>query len=343
MYFKRYSLLVASLLVLVSGQVYAQKAKRETTSVTYIQNPIKSLPEEIKTYSVEVNYSKDKYHKIGEHTIKDQYMQLSGFQKTDKEDADLYITYTIGTYMQEDHNLVTRKGKPISGGMPAPTYHYYMVRHKFPLKMTVTLASGEVLYDHYIDGSDNFKLERAGKEYTTRQEAEKYWNSLTRKQIDENKMRALLEKAQENLQSYFGYPEKKVSMVSISFKPSKGFTYDDMDEAQAKAVAAFTKLNTDRSEEGQQIALAMLKEARDIWKAAAKEEEVGKNTRITKKVAFNLLLNIGVASYWLEDFVTARTVLNLAAEIKMINSYTEYYLSLVDEGEERAEARAKSL
>lgn len=258
----------------------------------YTQLPTDPLPEEYKSYILQVNAVNDDPNK------RDQIhsnFHLAGFEKKRSGSSEFKIIieeYPFTKKRTKNQHVKTEKK---DGVEKKTTYYYYSYEVYYKLVARILDINGEELYSTTANMGSRHRttdftsskpaLERANKEI-----------SGIRAKVTEGGAKKLTNMVSDK----FGYPKKHKTLKGYRIKAKK-HNYDDFDNAFDIAIEA-TGIVIENENNTEQC-LKAYKPALDIWEDAILESDTeNKKARINKNVTCASYYNIGVAYILCKDF-----------------------------------------
>ncbi|MBB6463270.1 hypothetical protein [Flammeovirga kamogawensis] len=235
------------------------------------------------TYPVEPVYPKV----IDGSAVVHSKIKLSGLKETD--DAPVTIKFTFPGMDYTEAEII---GDSV--------YHYsYTIKN--PVKLTVSTAEGEILYDGFVNNSDTYKTIKYGKE-TDKYKLMKNWKGTRVANIQGNESSILkdnMKSANTLLNSKYGYVVKE-SEFKIFMGASKKDIYTDHAEAFNNAILGYNLLE---NEADYTEAKEYLDASIEAWELSLKEKDIkNKKAKINAKVAGGLHFNLTASYLFTKNF-----------------------------------------
>ncbi|NME71808.1 hypothetical protein [Flammeovirga aprica] len=215
-------------------------------------------------------------------------VRLEGLKET--EDANITIKFTF---------LGMECSAPRIVGDTSEWNYEYSIKN--PVKVTVTTNDGNVLYDGFVNNSDNTRTVLYGgvKDTTKLVSMWSQYREFDIRNQESYLLRSHLEAANDLLNSEFGYVVKERSIKIFMGATKKGF-YPEHTEAFNNAILGYHLLE---SESDFTQAKENLEKAISSWETSLEEKNTGdKKAKINAKVSGGLHFNIVAAALFARDF-----------------------------------------
>lgn len=188
---------------------------------------------------------------------------------------------------------------PAKAAIPA-TYNYlYEARYSYKIAYVLSDASGSVVREEIIAGTDAVTTKRT-KQFATVEALDYYWTSQEcrtgfKTVCDNESYKKSLSLAHDQLNSELGYVVKTIKLNVATMKDAE---YADIITAFSDASMGYNYLSADKKKANDYILKAVA-----AWeKASAEYNPAGKKQRISDDVAGALYANLAVAYCFLEDW-----------------------------------------
>ncbi|MBB3699904.1 hypothetical protein KMW28_27830 [Flammeovirga yaeyamensis] len=248
-------------------------------------------------------------------------IKIEGLTKSD--DANVTIKFSFNGMDYTDYKIVGDSLKKVQYTM------------KNPVKMTVTAASGEVLYDAYVPGSNDFTTITWG-ESTSYSKLSKAWGPEREKNYRSNE-KSLLSKnmkaANSILNSKFGYVVKEMDL-KVFMGASKKDIYPEHAEAFSQVSMGYNMME---NEDDYADAKEYFDSAIAAWEETLKEKDPkNKKAKVNAKVTGGMHFNLASAYLFTKDFKKVKmhtTQLKILGEgkferqLKQIDDFIDSYKS----------------
>ncbi len=329
----KYIQLIFLILIFVTNQnIWAQRIGKEAFKFTYIQLPYSPLPENIKTYSAEIDAgginfkgihlvkplayietgSKNNYGSVEQCEI--DFLDLPGYSRI-SENADLHIGVKLTRLSAVNKIMKSGKGIFIENKERVERkIYYYEFSYSFSAEAGIFYKNGDTLWHEVLMNTVNKPArfgfvsddqvsggprQNFGASYTTPDELENYFQQRFLLDQEIEWTREQLFKVKNRLFNEYGKPLVFQKMDFITGKGRKA-DYSDLDTALVK-VARFIELFQKTGEENN--AALEMKSAIELWENALKEADLSdKKARINEEIASGLNYNIGLANVCLANF-----------------------------------------
>ncbi|MBD0404417.1 hypothetical protein [Flammeovirga sp. EKP202] len=180
-------------------------------------------------------------------------------------------------------------------------YHGYVYTIKNPVKVTATTKDGNILYDGFVNDSNNFTRVIRDEEKDSVQ-LEEIWLRERVTDIRKNEDMLLMltmNKANDLLNDLFGYVVEEKS-IKVFMGASKKDIYPEHAEAYNNAILGYHLLENEsdfnKAKEYLDLSIA-------VWEKSLEEKNTGdKKAKINAKVAGGLHFNIVAAALFTRDF-----------------------------------------
>jgi hypothetical protein len=331
--FKKITLLTIAAFSILSAS--AQKPDWEKVEATYTRLPMKPVAPMAKKYSMEVimdadNIEKNKladrdaliqsvtttnailvkqgkpaqpypadnnYYAVNrsEQTVRTA-LKLDGCQEVTSAPE---FTVKLKVTGFEFVNTTLKDQTSTVNGVITKTY-YYEVSSMYKISYELMSASGEVLRDEVLAGTDKVLNVEKTKSFANAYGLELWWNSddakATKISYDNNTFKKAMQVANNQLNSELGYTEIKTQLNVATMKDAA--VYADFIAAFGDASMGYNYLAADKKK-----AMDYLLKATVVWEKAAKEyDPAAKKQRVSDDVAGALYANLAVAYCFLEDW-----------------------------------------
>ncbi len=262
-------------------------------------------PAPIKAVVTEPFYDKE----FNNELLASQHIKLEGFNRLPENAAIIQIN--MNGFEGTEGKATTQK-KQIKGadGRTRDTLTYvYQFNYRHLMKLKILLPNGKFAMDEMFPSTLNYGT-YTSKDFYTQAELEAYW--LVQKNYEaaaaqDRVVKENLKTINDYLNDNYGFMPKSRT-VQVSFATAKKVNYDDLKDAMANAKSGYdliTKAST------QQQGEEYLRKAISTWEAALKESNLtSKKARINESVTESILLNLGEAYIWLNDFIKSQEYLN---------------------------------
>lgn len=194
----------------------------------------------------------------------------------------------------------TTPAVPARAAIPA-TYNYlYEARYSYKIAYVLSDASGSVVREEIIPGTDAVTTKRT-KQFATVEALDYYWVSPEcrtgfKSVCDNESYKKSLALANNVLNSELGYVVKTIKLNVATMKDAE--VYADFITAFGDASMGYNYLSADKAKASDYILKAVA-----VWEKAAKEyNPAAKKQRVSDDVAGALYANLAVAYCFLEDW-----------------------------------------
>ncbi|WP_018341604.1 hypothetical protein [Cytophaga aurantiaca] len=192
-----------------------------------------------------------------------------------------------------------KEGSSLVNGVSTKNYSYE-VSYTYKISFEVLNASGELLRDEILGGTDKAFVGTKTKTFSTAYELEYWWNSEASKPAkvayDNDGFKRAIAAANNQLNSDLGYTVITKTLNVATMKD--GAVYADIITAFADASMGYNYLSSDKKKADDYLLKCVA-----VWEKAAKEyNPAAKKQRISDDVAGALYANLAVAYCFLEDW-----------------------------------------
>lgn len=191
-----------------------------------------------------------------------------------------------------------KDGTQTVNGVSTKTY-YYEVLYSYKVTCEILNASGEVVRDEILGGTDKtLKMEKT-KSFNTPGELDYWWGSEAAKPtkigFDNQAFKSAMAACRNQLNSELGYT---VITTKLNVATMKDAEYADIIAAFADASMGYNYLSADKKKADDYLLKCVA-----VWEKAAKEyDPAAKKQRISEDVAGAMYANLAVAYCFLEDW-----------------------------------------
>jgi hypothetical protein len=195
------------------------------------------------------------------------------------------------------------KSKKIKENNIEITKYYNEISFKNKVVYQVFEATGTMVKEAIVNGSDNVKTRNQTQLFNTYQEAEAWFLTGTNKkdliEADDNRSnQEVFSELNRQLNSDYGYSINGVRLSIATADDNKLNKYPDFREAYQHAVMGYNYLETDKAKAKEYLSKAIA-----LWEKALKESNLtSKKARINSNFTGALLINLVLAYTFLEDF-----------------------------------------
>lgn len=305
---KTYTQIVMAAFFLFFGvNVFAQKTNMKNLKVSYTQLPLQPLDKNIKTYNSVLNMAVTMENTDLEK-LKNQYLKLHGYEKTEN-DADVTINADFGEF-KINKELITKEVYNVNQAENVTGY-YYEISIEYPVEISLTGKNGNIIFEQAIEHDKNLLKDGFGKWTYSTSELDAKFNAEKDKLFTDLKnkcdKKALLE-IKEILSSNFSYLDV-TKKIKIASGKGRKLDYSDLESAVSIMEKAFDMISSKTASENVN---SELNKAIIIWENALKESSSNNKARINEEITTMLYYNIGIAYWWMQDFVEARSYMDKA-------------------------------
>ncbi|MBX3254081.1 MAG: hypothetical protein KF862_08075 [Chitinophagaceae bacterium] len=315
---------VLLLLPFIMMDVSAQKTKEEKFQVSYVRLPYKRLPEDIKTYQVNVTALHSRWGNVLLREGEASNFILNGYAPV-KENGDLVIEVKVLKELEfkrlksevKEYTHKEKKDAPEKKYYPHIYYVYYntpeisiRLLHK-GRQLESAKFGGEEKYSSF--GSDNYK-----DHYISTEQLNAAWNKLGNSFLSDYELHSFKttpSEARGVLVKYLLTHQTKRTDIEYVIS-HKDHNYDDLAKAKDLFASAVKYISSDRIsyintlvQPDYEKRQETLREAIAIWEKALSEYKDEKNARINGKIYRDILMNLAETYVWTGDTEKAKEYL----------------------------------
>jgi len=206
----------------------------------------------------------------------------------------------VGTTLNSSERTRAVLATATTAGIPATYNHVYDVRYTYKMSYVLMDASGVVVREEFITGTD-VPMTKRTKTFTSAYALEVWWVSQECKTsfksvCDNEAYKNSLTLAHNQLNSELGYEVKTIKLNVATMKD--GEAYADLIAAFSDASMGYNYLSADKTKANDYILKAAA-----AWEKAVKEHNpAAKKQRISDELAGAMYANLAVAYCFLEDW-----------------------------------------
>jgi hypothetical protein len=235
-------------------------------------------------------------------------IDIQGMDRGNNNALTVVVFYEPIEYGQPTLNESTRKRKKNEEEFVDTLYRYTI-----PIKQPVSIYAASPLgeeYNEFVPTTLDWKKVRGPKK---RDSITAYNEMITALEEREQKLGdELIQDVNTELNSQFGTVKIQYSVTLYSRKPSKKFTYTDLDQAKVYAEKGLQLLLKEKNKGIEEINRAYM-----IWTRALSEHQPNGKGRITHKVKRAILKNLIVASIFTENWAGAEQFIQAMEQMKL--------------------------
>ena len=317
----------------------SQNLDNENLNVKFLRYPTDPLPEDIKTYTKDIQLSSldaDQDRASIESSMSSS-LTLPGYELVDG-DADLKLRLWVGSYYVTDINshVEDKETKDKDGKVTRWKEYHYTFSYKYPVKLTITnTVTDEVLFDDYVNGSQDYT---AGKSTASRDV--EYARKSRDKAISESKS-GILSNCFSSVDSYikkkYGYTPTSDYVRIKRVKKYKKFSYDKIDQGVDILKAQLETLEPVEGYATEEFKAKVMEAVKLFDEELTEYDPYYKKARVNEKVASALYNNLALCFYWINDFDKALEAVTTADGLKG-DGWTNTVLSEIQDKKQRYEA-----
>ncbi|MBX2925688.1 MAG: hypothetical protein KF746_26055 [Chitinophagaceae bacterium] len=346
--------LLLLLFPLFTTDVSAQKTREEKFQVSYVRLPYKRLPEDIKTYQVNISALYSRWGNVILNENDASYFTLNGYPPV-KANGDLVIEVKAlkgleFKRLKSEVKEYTHKEKKDAPEIKYYPYIYY-VYYNTPEISIRLLHKGQQLESAKFGGEEkysSFGSESYKDHYRNLEQLNAAWNKLGNSFLSDYELhsfKTIPAEARGVLVKYL--LTRQTQRVDIGYVIShKDHNYDDLIKAKDLFASAVKYISSDRIsyintlvQPDYEKRQETLKEAIAIWEKALSEYKDEKNARINGRIYRDILMNLAETYAWTGDTEKAKEYLEKRKQEKsgiFGNSFDglkriEEYISNVEE------------
>lgn len=305
-------------LLLSFSSLFGQNLNFETFYIKTLRYPLKPLPKEVKTYSIEFDKGKLK-ETNGILGLVNKYLQLDGYTKMDSG-ADVTIYLKFNRFIVEEKKLITQTSTNKVDGkdVKVNTYFYeipWSLSFHFKFINNHTGNALEEINGNIRQSFDFPVLPQSSKALLQKQYAAKGADEL--RDREKNAIKLSFQQVYDSISNKFGY--KWVGeTVGIGYPKNKKGKYDDLEQAMNIMKAVIQTADSKEHYLTDEFKI-QINQAVEIWKKALTEFSSDKKARINQNVTDLINYNLAYANFWLQDYEQCAQYLTLLEAPKKYN------------------------
>ncbi|OHX66430.1 hypothetical protein [Flammeovirga pacifica] len=335
------SIIVLSLLLFCSIVGYSQDIQKENVKINYIHLPENPLPSTIKSYSKKITLPKSFYDGSKKEYVEKRLNEVTSIAGFKEDPTALHFHIEVEVHNFKHHEFkekISEKIKVIEGKQMKFNYYNYELSYKMPVFFQVIIQGKKIRSgylknsNHYVSVSTPLLRSAAEREIWKKEYSEDFINTLRKKEFERH-----CNEIQDFLETNYAYRTITTYAPILHLESTKKRNYTDYNTICKEMKAALELIEAKKGHSGADFDFKA-KQVIAQFKTLLKNVDFNdKKALYNREVSAYIVTNIGMLSYWLNDFNTSYECLKYAQVHQVKDVNIEEYKSKIKSRNEKLE------